>query len=78
MTRNINSLPLADQRTILALNIEGSYSPDDFPGSRRWTICKGHQDALDAFDAAHPEIIAAIRAEEKAAADEIAKNAGWI
>ena len=43
-----------------------SYSPDDFPGSKNWRINKAHADALAAFDAANPEVLAEVKAQRKA------------
>lgn len=41
-----------------------------FPGSRAWTRAQAAEKALAAFDAAHPEVLAAIQA------DHAAKMAG--
>lgn len=69
---------LREQREALADAESNAYSPDNFPGSRRWTIWARHLDALDVFDAAHPEIIATIEAERKTHDHQVAQDAGWI
>jgi hypothetical protein len=57
---------LEGQREVLATAEYDSYSEDNYPGSRAWMANKRAADALAAFDAAHPEIIAAITAARKA------------
>lgn len=71
------------QRAALAAAERNSYSSDAFPGSHRWLLNKRAADALAAFDAAHPELVAELEAEraaaESAAYDrlsEFAKNGG--
>jgi len=39
---------------------------DAFPGSREWTEARGYEQDLEAFDRAHPEIIAQINADRAA------------
>ena len=55
------------QRAALAKAERDSYSADAFPGSRQWLENKKHADALKAFDAAHPELVAELKAEREAA-----------
>lgn len=45
---------LKGKREALAIEVYNTYSPDDFPGSKRWLAHKRATDALAAFDAAHP------------------------
>ncbi len=66
------------EREKLAMNVSLAYSPDDFPGSKGWLECQKLQKELDAFDAAHPEIIAQIKADQDAKNKKAAKDAGWI
>ena len=47
---------------------EGSYSPEHFPGSKAWMANKRAANAVDAFDASHPEIKAALKTEREARA----------
>lgn len=47
---------LKGQREALVQAEYNTYSPDAFPGSKRWLANKAARDALAAFDAAHPEI----------------------
>lgn len=47
---------LKGQRDSLVQAEYNTYSPDAFPGSKRWLANKAARDALAAFDAAHPEI----------------------
>ena len=55
------------QREALVMAERGSYSPDAFPGSRQWLANKRAADALAEFDAAHPELVAELKAEADAA-----------
>ena len=64
-------MSLREDRKLLFAAEYNSYSPESRPGSPRWMENKRARVALAAFDAAHPEIIEAIRAEKKAA-DEAA------
>lgn len=57
---------LEGQRDVLAAAVYDSYSADNYPGSRAWIANKRAADALAAFDAAHPEIVAEITAARKA------------
>jgi hypothetical protein len=52
-----------------------SYDPDDFPGSKGWWAHKRASDALRAYDAAHPEVVAEIAARK--AAKDAAQKAYW-
>ena len=56
----------AGQRAALVRAAYNSYSPDHFPGSAKWLENKRHEDALAAFDAAHPELAAAAEEARKA------------
>ena len=47
------------QRAALKSAVENAYSPDSFPGSRAYNAYIAAEKALAAFDAVHPEIIAA-------------------
>ena len=58
---------LRAQRLILSDAEYNSYNPDAFPGSRAWKANNIAAQALAAFDAEHPEIIAEIKAEQAAA-----------
>lgn len=69
---------LKNQRKVLAEKVSDLYSPEDFPGSKAWRACQQAQRELNAFDAEHPEIIAAIKAERAAADKAAAEDAGWI
>ena len=69
---------LIEQRKALSGAVSMSYSPDDFPGSREWRETQELQGKLKEFDAAHPGIIAEIKAEKKAKDAAVAKKAGWI
>ena len=51
-------MDLRAQRKILADAEYASYSPFHFPGSAAWKKSQAALDALLAFDAQHPEIIA--------------------
>jgi hypothetical protein len=57
----------ADRRT-LATTEYNLYDPEHFPGSRGWLAHDRAVRALQAFDAAHPEIVAALEV-ARAAAD---------
>jgi len=72
-----SNLDLDTQRMILA---DQSYS-DAFPGSAAAKEAKEYRQAVIDFDAKHPQIIAAIKADEtKKHANESkeAKDLGWI
>lgn len=64
--RRIYDLTLEGQREILCIAEYNTYSEDYFPGTRKWFINQDARKALEAFDAAHPEIVAAIDAARKA------------
>lgn len=66
---------LREARMDLVNRERGSYSPDDFPGSAGWRKNKAAREALKAFDSAHPEILAEIKAARLA--KEAEKNAYW-
>jgi hypothetical protein len=66
---------LQEARKELVRNERGTYSPDDFPGSGGWRRNKAAREALKAFDAAHPEILAGIKAAR--ATREAEQNAYW-
>lgn len=53
---------LEGQRAKLVRAEYNSYSPEHFPGSRPWLRHQQDEKALQAFDAAHPEIAAKIQA----------------
>jgi hypothetical protein len=55
------------ERAKLAEAEYNSYDADAFPGSARWMKNKKANDALKVFDLAHPEVVAEIREEKKAA-----------
>jgi hypothetical protein len=71
-------MTLKEKRERLADQVSYSYSPESFPGSADWIENRKHQAVLDDFDATHPEIIAEIKAEEKAKSIAAANKAGWI
>jgi len=52
---------LRDQRKQLVIDEYNTYSPEHFPGSKRWNKNMSANDILAAFDVAHPEILAEIR-----------------
>ena len=56
-----------ETRASLAQAVSRAYSPSSFPGSRAWLICNKAEKALDAFDAANPEVLAEMKAAKKAA-----------
>ena len=56
-----------ETRAALAQAVSRAYSPSSFPGSRAWMICNRAEKALDAFDAANPDVIAEMKAAKKAA-----------
>ena len=60
-------MTLREERSELARAEYNSYDEDAFPGSARWMKNRRDSDALAAFDAAHPEIIAELETERKAA-----------
>jgi hypothetical protein len=64
--RIMDAQNLRAQRKVLAEAEYNTYSPDYFPGSAGWRKNKAAADALKQFDAAHPEIIAALQAERAA------------
>jgi hypothetical protein len=66
------ALTLEGQREALAQAESRSYDPEDFPGSARWLTHQRHERALQAFDAAHPEIVSAIN--ERAA---VSRKSGY-
>ena len=43
-----------------------AYSPDHFPGSAKWNRWNQAVKALEAFDAAHPELVAELKSEAEA------------
>lgn len=57
---------LREQRAALAIALDNT-ERGGFPGSREWREEKAAMSALSAFDAAYPEVLAAIRAEHRAA-----------
>jgi len=59
---------LPGQREALAIAEENSYSPNYHPGSNAWHKNAAAANALRAFDAAHPEIVAGINAARAAKA----------
>lgn len=59
--------PLRIERKALYQATRDAYSPDDFPGSKRWLACLAAEQALREFDVAHPEVLASIKAEKAAA-----------
>ena len=58
-------MTLAEKREELKKLDEYSYSPDSFPGSQDWIEHRQAEQALKDFDAAHPEIVAEIIAQQK-------------
>jgi hypothetical protein len=67
MTNPLNkNHPLMIERRTLANAASNAYSPENFPGSTAWRACRAAEKALDAFDAAHPEVLAAINADRAA------------
>lgn len=69
---------LKTERASLNEKVFNSYSPDDFPGSKKWRITLAAQTALNDFDIAHPEIIAEFEAARNEKNAATAKDAGWI
>lgn len=59
-------MDLKAQRADLAKAEYNSYDPDHFPGSKGWLRNKQARIALEAFDAAHPDILAANQAARNA------------
>ena len=57
---------LRAQRKALVEAEYNSYDPEAFPGSPQWRKNKAARNALDEFDAAHPEVAAEIKAEAAA------------
>ena len=57
----------AERRRLSAAEFN-AYSPEHFPGSRKWLAHQAAIEAVNAFDREHPEIIAAIEAERESAA----------
>lgn len=58
---------LKEERALLAEAEYSAYDVDAFPGSAKWMENKAARDALKIFDTAHPEIIAGLEIERKAA-----------
>lgn len=58
---------LQQQRAELKAAVTNNYNPSAFPGSAAWRRCNSAQIALEVFDAAHPEILAEIKAQQLAA-----------
>lgn len=50
---------IAERRRLSAAEYD-AYSPEHFPGSRKWFAHKAAADALAAFDREHPDVLAAI------------------
>jgi len=69
---------LKTERTNLAEIAFELYNPENFPGSTAWRKWNDAEKALEAFDAAHPEIIAEIKAARKAKDAATAERVGWI
>ena len=69
------TVTLAETRKQLVSNEYNSYAPGNFPGSKGWRANQLARKVLADFDAAHPEIKAAIDAAK--AARDAAKNAYW-
>jgi hypothetical protein len=57
---------LRAERKKLNEYVSMTYSPSNFPGSKGWRLNQQCQAKLDAFDVAHPEVIAEIEEENKA------------
>jgi len=55
-------MELTAQRAELAKAEYNSYDPGNYPGSKGWMKNKQARLALEAFDIAHPEILAANQA----------------
>lgn len=53
---------LIQQRKQLSRDVINLYSPEHFPGSRAWHAQERAECALHAFDAAHPEVVAHLKA----------------
>ena len=66
---------LKRERQVLADKAYNTYSPSNYPGSRAWRANMAAEAALEAFDAAHPEIVAEIRAarDAKPMSDAVAR-----
>ncbi len=62
-------MDLKVQRAELAKVEYNSYDPENFPGSKGWLKNQQARRALDAFDAAHPEILEANKAARAAKQD---------
>ena len=54
------------QRKALVIAEYNAYSPDHFPGSAKWNRWNQAVKALEAFDAAHPELVAELKSEAEA------------
>lgn len=61
-----SDMSLKSKRDMLSMN---SHNPEAFPGSAAWREAEEWRKALNAFDAEHPEIIAAIKAAKQAKRD---------
>ncbi len=69
---------LKKERDKLAETERDMYDPDNFPGSLEYNEHSIALKALTVFDAAHPAIIAEIKAQRQRKDAEIAKEVGWI
>lgn len=60
-------MTLREERAILAKEELNTYDADAFPGSAPWMKNNKAAKVLRAFDAAHPEILAELKADAEAA-----------
>ena len=65
---------IAERKELVATE-RNTYSPEHFPGSAAWKRNRVAELALTAFDAAHPEVLARIKAAQAAAAAQ--ERAYW-
>jgi hypothetical protein len=66
---------LRKQHDALMAADRAAYSASAFPGTPRWWASVRAHDAVTAFEAAHPEMVAEIKAEQ--AAKRAAEHAYW-
>jgi hemerythrin len=62
-------MTLREERSELVKSELNTYDADAFPGSAQWMKNRKFVTAIKEFDAAHPEIIAELKAEKKASDD---------
>ena len=58
---NTATAELKAARAVLEEDFENAYNPDAFPGSRAYNASRRAEKALEAFDAANPGVLEAVR-----------------